>query len=103
MKIDEKGFSVAELLIMVLVVGLIGAVGWLVYDRQKSKTADKTSTNTTSQANNKTEEIVDKYANWSTYKDDYVSFKYPKDWAVTKRYTFSDPYGAHSVDNKRLQ
>jgi prepilin-type N-terminal cleavage/methylation domain-containing protein len=31
---NEKGFSVVEILIVIVVVGLIGAVAWLIYDRQ---------------------------------------------------------------------
>lgn len=40
MKKNQKGFSVVEILIIIVVVGLIGTVGWLVYDRQKTKTPD---------------------------------------------------------------
>ena len=38
MKNNQKGFSVVEILIVIVVIGLIGTVGWLAYDRQKSKT-----------------------------------------------------------------
>lgn len=37
MNSNQKGFSVVEILIIIVVVGLLGAVGWLVYDRQNSK------------------------------------------------------------------
>jgi prepilin-type N-terminal cleavage/methylation domain-containing protein len=40
MKQNQKGFSVVEILIVIAVIGLIGAVGWLVYYRQKTKTSD---------------------------------------------------------------
>lgn len=33
---NQKGFSIVEVIMVILVVGLIAAVGWLVYDRQKS-------------------------------------------------------------------
>jgi len=36
MKNNQKGFSIALVLMVVVVVGLIGAVGWLVYDRQNN-------------------------------------------------------------------
>jgi prepilin-type N-terminal cleavage/methylation domain-containing protein len=32
----QKGFSAVEILIGIVIVGLLGAVGWLVYDRQSS-------------------------------------------------------------------
>ncbi len=44
MKANQKGFSVVEILIVVVVVGLLGAVGWLVYDRQSNKNKETTST-----------------------------------------------------------
>jgi prepilin-type N-terminal cleavage/methylation domain-containing protein len=38
-----KGFSVVELLIVVVILGLIGAGGYIIYDRTANK-ADKTPT-----------------------------------------------------------
>lgn len=35
---NEKGFGVVLILLVVVVIGLVSAVGWLVYDRQKAKT-----------------------------------------------------------------
>jgi prepilin-type N-terminal cleavage/methylation domain-containing protein len=49
MKVNQKGFSVVEILIVIVVAGLIGTVGWLVYDRQKNKTDDKSVAQTTQQ------------------------------------------------------
>ena len=49
MKANQKGFSVVEIFIVIVVVGLIGTVGWLVYDRQKSKTDNKDKTTLTRQ------------------------------------------------------
>lgn len=49
MKANQKGFSVVEILIVIAVVGILGTVGWLVYDRQKSKTDNKDTTAQTSQ------------------------------------------------------
>jgi type II secretory pathway pseudopilin PulG len=47
MKNNEKGFSVVEILIVAVVVGLLGAVGWFVYDRQ----SNGSKSNQTSQQN----------------------------------------------------
>ncbi len=44
MKTNQKGFSVVEILIVIVIVGLLGTVGWLVYDRQQSKTSDSQTT-----------------------------------------------------------
>jgi len=37
MKKNEKGFSVIEILIVIVVVGLIGAAGWFVYNNKTEK------------------------------------------------------------------
>ncbi len=38
-KQNSEGFSVVEILIIFVIIGLVGAVGWLVYDRQNNKPA----------------------------------------------------------------
>jgi prepilin-type N-terminal cleavage/methylation domain-containing protein len=88
MKANQKGFSVVEILIVIVVVGLLGTVGWLVYDRQKNKT--DSSTNQTTQQNSvakepETQKEVDPYEGWETYKSTSEGFtiKYPKDWKLT--------------------
>lgn len=55
MKANQKGFSVVEILIVIVVVGLLGAVGWLVYDRQKSKSDSKDTSTQASQQEQKQE------------------------------------------------
>jgi prepilin-type N-terminal cleavage/methylation domain-containing protein len=52
MKVNQKGFSVVEILIVIVVIGLIGTVGWLVYDRQNAspKTLDEVLTRISSDA-----------------------------------------------------
>jgi hypothetical protein len=37
-KLNNKGFGITVVLIIVVIVGLIGVAGWLVYDRQKDNT-----------------------------------------------------------------
>ena len=85
MKKNEKGFSVVEILIIVVIVGLLGAVGWLVYDRQKSKTDNSSTTPQTSQQKTTTTAKTatpDPYSGWATCSDQIIgaSVKYPSDW-----------------------
>lgn len=52
MKQNQKGFGAVEILVVIVVVGLLGTVGWLVYDRQKSPKQNNTvqqSSNTSTQ------------------------------------------------------
>lgn len=44
MEVNQKGFGVVEILIVIVVVGLLGVAGWMVYNRQKSKTSEASST-----------------------------------------------------------
>lgn len=83
MKVNQKGFSVVEILIVVVIVGLLGIVGWLVYDRQKSKTDDKSATQISQQAQQETK-IVDLYEGWKEYENASLAlkFKYPADWKI---------------------
>lgn len=47
MKNNQNGFSAVELIVVLVVVGLLGTVGWLVWDRQNTKhTTTKVSTST---------------------------------------------------------
>jgi hypothetical protein len=41
MKLKEKGFGVVEVLIIIVVIGLLGVVGWSVYDNRKNDTYDQ--------------------------------------------------------------
>lgn len=88
---NQKGFSVVEVLVMVIIVVLISAVGWLVYDRQSSKAdpaVTPTSTSSTQQ-NTAVEEQpkkVDETADWVKYsnKSGAFSVNYPKNWVIAK-------------------
>jgi Tfp pilus assembly protein PilE len=77
MKANQKGFSVVEILIVVVVVGFIGAVGWLVYDRQKSKTNDNQA-NTQSSGQKQATKSSSPY----TFKELGVSMDILNGWEV---------------------
>ena len=96
MKKNQRGFGAVELVLIVVVIGLLGAVGWLVYDRQQkedsestknssqtSQTASKESESTTAKA----EDTKDETADWKTYTDNKWKFlaKYPSDWTMTSK------------------
>lgn len=84
MKANQKGFSVVEILIVIVVVGLLGAVGWLVYDRQKNKTDNKevTSTQETQQTTSNNSETATQESDYKTL--DGVKYTVPTDWKTAK-------------------
>lgn len=92
MKRNEKGFGAVELLVIIVVIGLIGAVGWLVYDRQKSKQNNAETTQQPSSAQpvakNDTKQEADTLINpgWKRYTSERlkISFEYPSDWYVNE-------------------
>lgn len=47
MKANQKGFSIVEILIAVVVIGLLGTIGWLVYNKNYDKPAKSNTTATT--------------------------------------------------------
>lgn len=83
-KIDHKntGFGVVEIIIAVVVVLVVGLVGWRLYDASKNKPSASTQQPSSSQPNEQTSS--DPYAGWKTYCDDAqkACFKYPSDWTV---------------------
>lgn len=91
----QKGFALIEILVGIAILGLLCITTWLVYDRNQSEKNNVTSQLKSALENTvKPTEATDVYAGWSTYKDEYVTFKHPKDWTVSKQASFSDPYGA---------
>lgn len=44
LRTNQSGFSPVELVIVIAIVAVLGFVGYSVYDRQSSKTADVTGT-----------------------------------------------------------
>jgi Tfp pilus assembly protein PilE len=91
LKANQKGFSVVELLIIIVVVGLLGAVGWLVYDRQTDKDSNSQSTAKTSQQEQKKETLKEEakanpYEGMTQYSNAKygISFYHPKDWTTVE-------------------
>lgn len=57
MKNKQKGFSVVEILVAVVIVGLLGVVGWLVYNQHNKPTASIESSKTTKSSELKIKEF----------------------------------------------
>jgi Tfp pilus assembly protein PilE len=91
MKSNQKGFSVVEILIVIVVTGLIGTVGWLVYDRQNSKTDNQNTDTQTSQHEEKKQEETPreetKKSTTYSFKELGISMDILEGWDVKTNHT----------------
>lgn len=96
MKVNQKGFSVVEILIVIVVVGVLGAVGWLVYDRQSKDKAEPVATTTEikKEDNESSTSAKDPYEGMTKYTSEKygITFYYPKNWS-TEEIPIESPSG----------
>ena len=87
---DNNGFGGVELFLVIVIVVLLGVVGWFVY-KNHHKTVTSTQA-TTSTKNSIT--TTNLYSGWNSYtlKYEKLSFKYPTSWIPTDT-------SANGVDN----
>ncbi len=84
MKMNQKGIGATVILITIVIVALLGTVGWLVYDRQKTNTDNDKATTETS-----TQETAD-----STQEDEpKMSYEGQKVTSGRDRFTIEIPQG----------
>jgi hypothetical protein len=99
-KVNQSGFSAVVVVLIAVIIGIIGFTGWYVYSavQKNNKELDKPSS-LQSETQNYTVPASTSRTNQEliTYKDDYISFQYPKDWVAKNDYKFTDSYGAYSL------
>lgn len=98
---NESGFSAVEAVLVLVVVMLIGVLGYMVYKDHHKTTATNPATNssqttaTGTSSSTKTTTTPDPYAGWKTYTSsiEKITFKYPSDWTVdtTDQQVSNDP------------
>lgn len=102
MNADKKGFGLAEMLIVIVILGLLSTVGWLVYDRQNNKEKDnepqKSSQQDQASLDDEAEDITQTIPEISpvevktvTYESGSVSFELPEGWTHMKVDTVDTP------------
>ena len=78
----NKGFTLVEVLLLIVVLILVGGLGYLGFKQvnKKSTTSSSSTTATTAKT-----AAVDPYAGWKTgtLKYEKITFKYPADWTLT--------------------
>jgi prepilin-type N-terminal cleavage/methylation domain-containing protein len=88
MKRNEKGFSVVEVLVVIIIVGLIAAIGWFVVGKQKDKATNSDATKNT------TQQTADKDTTQETTKaNPNEGFLVVKEWGLR----FKTPTGLADV------
>jgi prepilin-type N-terminal cleavage/methylation domain-containing protein len=84
MKTNQTGFSIVEILVAVVIIGLVGAVGWLVYDRLSKDKIEPVATQikTQKESNETATPAKDPYEGMAKYTNDKygISFYHAKDW-----------------------
>ncbi len=73
-RLNSRGFTVVEVLLIVIIIGLVAGVGWWVYSQQVNQTQPDTS-----QRNEESKQTEIK-----TYDDDVANFRYPSTWTVQR-------------------
>ncbi|HEY5152942.1 MAG TPA: hypothetical protein VII55_03125 [Candidatus Saccharimonadales bacterium] len=70
----ETGFSAVETILILAIVALIGALGYMVYRNHNSAKTSLVATTTKT--------AVNPYAGWKTYSSNGTSLKYPANWII---------------------
>lgn len=78
---NQKGFSAVEVVLVLVIVALMGAVGFLVYKNHNKTTTASGATSTTKPAAT-TPAPTDPTSGWKSYANTYGHFtiKYPSTW-----------------------
>lgn len=80
MKRGQKGFTVVETLLVLILIAIIGFTGYYVYHTKNNANTTYNNAANTSKSSSNTPNI---YEGWNTYTGNSFSFKYPKGWKAT--------------------
>lgn len=81
---NETGFGVVEIVMMIVILGLIGIVGWLVYKNHHSSPTHAATTLSAKPITTTKTTTPSPYAGWNTYtlKLEKITFHYPSSWKL---------------------
>jgi hypothetical protein len=95
MKNYQKGFSAVEALLILVIVGVIGGVGYFVYSSQKKtnealENAAKVSSSVYASTKTETKPVAESeiYVDWKSFSKNGYVFKYPDDWTLLEGQPF---------------
>lgn len=109
MKTQKHSGAVHLIIVTILLaVGLIGAVGYVAWDKlvNEKQNVSNVQEDADSSNNNNSQDVADKevdpYEGWKTVTEtasgENLSLKYPSDWGVSKK-TYSGPYDVINITN----
>jgi Tfp pilus assembly protein PilE len=95
---NQKGFSAVEALLIVIIVGMLGGVGYYVWHSQKqvdntySQTANSSAVPSKKVSSKTAPAATDPYAGWKNFttQNAKVGFEYPASWTIKDSSTGSD-------------
>ena len=108
---NETGFSAVEVVLVLVIVSLIGVVGFMVYKNHNKKTATNsvatttTTKPTTTTQTKTTTPVPDPYAGWKTNCDTATNgcFRYSSDWDNLIRGTDVTALGGNKSETLTLE
>lgn len=92
---NQRGFGAIEGVVILVIVGLLGGVGWYVFDSNKTNDSldNAEKSNQVSTAKKSTDSSL--YVGWKEYKhkDAKITFKYPITWVSHEDEDYRDEQG----------
>jgi Tfp pilus assembly major pilin PilA len=93
---NQMGFTAVGGLLVILILAIIGAVGYMVYhNSNKTKSSSSSTTATQTSTATSTKITANSYAGWKTFilPVEKLSFKYPSSWDIEPKNTINPSTG----------
>src|ERR1700683_3369487 len=84
---SQAGFGIVEVVIVLVIVAIVGAAGWLIY-KNHHKVTPATTMSSSSETNKPATVPASAYAGWKTasFTQEGLTLKYPSGWSVLSQY-----------------
>lgn len=105
MRKNQKGFSLIEALLILVIVGILGGTGWYVWHAKQDTDETLSAVNIPSAATESRKSISKPYANWKTATSPRgkFSFKYPSSWKYSQSIGVKDNVEHIVLDGPKLR
>lgn len=82
---NQRGFAILEAVLILVIIAIVGGVGWYVVKQNKDKDQSKTETSSSSAPQEPSLQEIETLdtSDWKNYTDDGgYTFSYPSDWSL---------------------